>query len=75
MSFWDLLAPPTQSKSRRAPKLPTSNELRAALAEAELAAEQAETDAAEVAQGRAGLLLTASEPELDAIDRELQLVV
>ena len=46
--------------------------LRAALAEAEAEAARAEADAAEVAQRRAGLLLTASEPELDAIDRELQ---
>ena len=62
MSFWEFLKPPAPGKSKGAPKLPTSNELRAALAEAEAEAARAEADAAEVAQRRAGLSRRSADP-------------
>src|SRR4051812_48189199 len=73
MSFWDLLRPPADAKTKASRKPATSAELRDALAEAELAAAKAEQDAAVVAQERAELLLEADDKRLDAIDRRLQL--
>jgi hypothetical protein len=75
MSFWDLLKPPAATKAKTTAKPVTSAELAAALAEAEAAAASAEVAAAEVAERRAGALLTATEADLDAVDRELQLAV
>ena len=73
MSFWDILKPPSPTKAKGSPKSPTAADLEVALAEAEAEAARAEAAAAEVAERRAGSLLSASESELDAIDRELQL--
>ena len=73
MSFWDFLKPPAPTKAKGSPKPPTAAELATALAEAEAEAARAEAAAAEVAERRASMLLSASETELDTIDRELQL--
>ena len=66
MPFWDLLKPTPAAKGKAAPKPPTAAELEAALAEAEAAARAAEAAAGEVAERRAGMLLTADDAELDA---------
>ena len=73
MSFWDFLKPPAPTKAKGSPKLPTPAELEAALAEAEVEAARAEGAAAEVAERRAQLLLTADDATLDQVERELQL--
>jgi hypothetical protein len=73
MSFWDILKPPAPAKSKGAAKPPTAAELAAALAEAEAEAERAEAAAAEVAERRGQLLLTADDATLDQVERELQL--
>jgi hypothetical protein len=73
VSFWDVLRPASAGKSKGSPKPPTAAELEAALAEAEAEATRAEAAAAEAAQRRAEQLLTADEPTLDRVDRELQL--
>jgi hypothetical protein len=70
--FWDLLKPTPAAKGKAAPKPPTAAELEAALVEAEAEATRAEATAGEVAERRAGMLLSADDAALDLVDNELR---
>jgi hypothetical protein len=73
MSFWDFIKPPTPAKGAKAAKPATAAELAVALSEAAAEAAHAEGTAADIAERRAGMLLTADDATLDRIEHELRL--